>query len=77
MDGCLATNFCLRLSSGSICTSIDWSATAFKPLRQHHFKNGIFAKSIRLAFVRAHVAAGGFRSPGTRQAALIDLQKAP
>ena len=35
------------------------------------------AKSIRLAFVRAHVAAGGFRSPGTRQAALVGLQKVP
>jgi len=30
-----------------------------------------------LAFVRAHVAAGGFRSPGTRQAALVGLQKVP
>src|SRR5580700_5688244 len=32
-------------------------------------------ESIRLAFVRAHVAAGGFPSPGTRQAALVGLQK--
>ena len=35
--------------------------------------NGL--KSIRLAFVRAHVAAGGFASPRTRLAALVGLQK--
>src|ERR1700676_1817244 len=35
------------------------------------------SKSIRLAFVRANVAAGGFPSPGTRQAALVGLQKVP
>ena len=32
---------------------------------------------MRLAFVRAHVAAGGVPSPGTRQAALVGLQKVP
>jgi hypothetical protein len=35
--------------------------------------NGL--KSIGLAFVRAHVAAGRFRSPGTPLAALVGLQK--
>ena len=35
--------------------------------------NGL--KSIRLAFVRAHVAASGFPSPGARLAALIRRQK--
>ena len=35
--------------------------------------NGL--KSLRLAFIRAHVAAGGFPSPGTRLAALVGLQK--
>jgi hypothetical protein len=32
-------------------------------------------KSIRLAFVRTHVAASGFPSPGTRLAALVGRQK--
>ena len=34
-------------------------------------------ESIRLAFIRAHVAAGGFPCTGTRLAALIRLQKVP
>ena len=34
-------------------------------------------KSIRLAFVRAHVTAGGFPSPGTRLAALVRRQEVP
>ena len=34
-------------------------------------------KSIRLAFVRAHVAARAVSSPGTRLAALIGPQKVP
>ncbi len=38
-------------------------------------RRGNVLKSLRLAFVCAYVAAGGFPSPGTRQAALVGLQK--
>ncbi len=55
-----------------------YSPTRREGQRRHSGNPGdANSKSIRLAFVRAHVAAGRFPTPGTPQAALVGRQKLP